>query len=215
MAEAVTSFISGAVPAVALWVPFDVTVQAEGAERAASSSMRRPSIREAAIMGGWAAHGRLPCQEPRGAACASSGLGARQRPISRATPTQALEALQKTQYTQVPLADFKDQFEGLEVLHVGRVAQALRRRHGDQVAAAGHRLLRHHRQHPQPGAGVAVLRSLDLPGRHQGLIFAVKGLRLHHRRRRFGRLRARTGCRRTRASRVPIGGGWRATAMER
>ena len=34
MAEAVTSFISGAVPAVALWVPFDVTVKSKvpGAE---------------------------------------------------------------------------------------------------------------------------------------------------------------------------------------
>ena len=34
MAEAVTSFVSGAVPAVALWVPFDSTVKQKVAERA-------------------------------------------------------------------------------------------------------------------------------------------------------------------------------------
>ena len=54
MAEAVTSFISGAVPAVALWVPFDSVVKQKlpGARKLTDASMFYP---QAAIMGGWAA----------------------------------------------------------------------------------------------------------------------------------------------------------------
>ena len=54
MAEAVTSFVSGAVPAVALWVPFDVTVKQKvpNARKIVDASAFFP---EAAIMGGWAA----------------------------------------------------------------------------------------------------------------------------------------------------------------
>jgi NitT/TauT family transport system substrate-binding protein len=51
MAEAVTSFVSGAVPAVALWVPFDVTVKQKvpNARKIVDASAFFP---EAAIMGG-------------------------------------------------------------------------------------------------------------------------------------------------------------------
>src|SRR5205085_10490703 len=54
MAEAVTSFVSGAVPAVALWVPFDHTVKQKvpNARKVVDASAFFP---EAAIMGGWAA----------------------------------------------------------------------------------------------------------------------------------------------------------------
>ena len=54
MAEAVTSFVSGAVPAVALWVPFDQTVKQKvaNARKVVDASAFFP---EAAIMGGWAA----------------------------------------------------------------------------------------------------------------------------------------------------------------
>src|SRR5215216_2888690 len=53
MPEAVTSFISGAVPAVALWVPFDVTVRQKtpGAKKLIDASAYYP---QAAIVGGWA-----------------------------------------------------------------------------------------------------------------------------------------------------------------
>jgi NitT/TauT family transport system substrate-binding protein len=53
MAEAVTSFVSGAVPAVALWVPFDVTVRqkVQGARKLVDASAFYP---QAAIIGGWA-----------------------------------------------------------------------------------------------------------------------------------------------------------------
>jgi NitT/TauT family transport system substrate-binding protein len=53
MSEAVTSFISGAVPAVALWVPFNVAVEQKvpGAKMLVDASKFYP---EAAIVGGWA-----------------------------------------------------------------------------------------------------------------------------------------------------------------
>src|SRR5512138_368587 len=53
MSEAVTSFISGAVPAVALWVPFNITVRDKvpGAKMLVDASAYYP---HAAIMSGWA-----------------------------------------------------------------------------------------------------------------------------------------------------------------
>mgnify|MGYP003344334499 CR=1 FL=1 len=54
MAAAVTSFIAGAVPAVALWVPFNVTVRDKvpGAKKLVDASAYYP---QAAIVSGWAA----------------------------------------------------------------------------------------------------------------------------------------------------------------
>ena len=64
MAEAVTSFISGAVPAVALWVPFNITVRDKvpGAKKLVDASAYYP---QAAIVGGWAARNDYYAQEPR------------------------------------------------------------------------------------------------------------------------------------------------------
>ncbi len=108
MAEAVTSFISGAVPAVALWVPFDITVRSKvpGAKKLVDASAYYP---QAAIVGGWAARNdyydknRDICQRViRGWAEANDAL---------IKGDAAVEALQKSQYQQVPLADFKEQFK--------------------------------------------------------------------------------------------------------
>src|SRR5262249_6997034 len=54
MPAAVTAFVSGAVPAIALWVPFNVTVRDKvpGAMKLADASAYYP---KAAIIGGWAA----------------------------------------------------------------------------------------------------------------------------------------------------------------
>src|SRR5512138_463151 len=53
MSEAVTSFISGAVPAVALWVPFNITVRDKvpSEKMIVDASAYYP---QAAIVGGWA-----------------------------------------------------------------------------------------------------------------------------------------------------------------
>jgi NitT/TauT family transport system substrate-binding protein len=109
MTEAVTSFISGAVPAVALWVPFDTTIRQKvpNAHKLVDASAYFP---QAAIMGGWAARNdwydkNLPVVDKLIAAWAEVN------DIVTGKPDEAAEILQKTQYKEVPLADFKQQFK--------------------------------------------------------------------------------------------------------
>jgi NitT/TauT family transport system substrate-binding protein len=106
MAEAVTSFVSGAVPAVALWVPFDQTVKQKvaNARKVVDASAFFP---EAAIMGGWAARNDFyDANKP-----ALTSLIAGWTEVNDAMLGNfdaAAETLQKTQYKDVPLADFKE-----------------------------------------------------------------------------------------------------------
>ena len=109
MAEAVTSFISGAVPAVALWVPFDTTVKQKvpGARKIVDASAFFP---EAAIMGCWAAgNGYYEKMKPVLAKIIAAWAEANDAIV--ADPAAAAEMLQKEHYKQVPLADFKEQFK--------------------------------------------------------------------------------------------------------
>ena len=110
MSEAVTSFISGAVPAVALWVPFDITVKQKtpGAKKLVDASAYYP---QAAIVGGWAVRGdyldknRDVCQRViRGWTEANDYL-------IGPNSDKAVEELQKLQYAQIPLAEFREQFK--------------------------------------------------------------------------------------------------------
>ena len=106
MAEAVTSFVSGAVPAVALWVPFDQTVKQKvpGARKIVDASAFFP---EAAIMGGWAARNDyFDANKPALTSLISGWVEANDAML--ANFDAAAETLQKTQYKDVPLADFKD-----------------------------------------------------------------------------------------------------------
>lgn len=109
MSEAVTSLISGAVPAVALWAPFDTVVRSKlpGARKIVDASAFFP---QAAIVGGWAA--RNDYYEKNKATLSrliAGWLPANERIV--ANPDAAAEALQKSQYKEVPLADFKEQFK--------------------------------------------------------------------------------------------------------
>jgi NitT/TauT family transport system substrate-binding protein len=109
MAEAVTSFISGAVPAVALWVPFDTTVKQKvpGARKIIDASAFFP---QAAIMGGWAA--RNDYHEKNAATLAAIVAGWVEANDALVNNVDgSVETLQKTQYKEVPLADFKEQFK--------------------------------------------------------------------------------------------------------
>src|SRR5690606_4197775 len=109
MTEAVTSFISGAVPAVALWVPFDVTVKqkAEGARMLVDASAFYP---EAAIVGGWAARNDYYDKNPQLIASLIKGwVSANDYLLSHVD--EAVATLQKKHYPEVPLADLKDQFK--------------------------------------------------------------------------------------------------------
>ncbi len=109
MPAAVTAFISGAVPAVALWVPFNVAVRDKvpGAIKLSDASAYYP---EAAIMGGWAA--------------ANSYYDGNQETLTKlikgwaeandyliADSATAIETLQKQRYSQTPLSDIQEQFK--------------------------------------------------------------------------------------------------------
>ncbi len=109
MTEAVTSFVSGAVPAVALWVPFDSIVkkQVPNARMLVDAAAFFP---EAAIMGGWATRNdyfekNQPLLKKVIAGWAEANA------LITSKPDEAAEMLQKTVYKEVPLPDFKEQFK--------------------------------------------------------------------------------------------------------
>jgi len=109
MTEAVTSFISGAVPAVALWVPFDTTVKQKmpNARKLSDASAFFP---QAAIMGGWAA--RNDYYEKNRPTISKLIAGwAEANDLITSKPDAAAEILQKSQYKEVALPDFKEQFK--------------------------------------------------------------------------------------------------------
>jgi NitT/TauT family transport system substrate-binding protein len=106
MAEAVTSFVSGAVPAVALWVPFDATVkkQVPSARKIVDASAFFP---QAAIIDGWAARNDFyDANKPLLASLIAAWAEVNDALV--ANFDAAAETLQKTQYKEVPLADFKE-----------------------------------------------------------------------------------------------------------
>jgi NitT/TauT family transport system substrate-binding protein len=109
MTEAVTSFVSGAVPAVALWVPFDTTVRQKvpTAKKLVDASAFFP---QAAIMGGWAA-GNDWYEKNRPTVVKLIAAWAEANELISTKPDQAAEMLQKSNYKEVPLPDFKEQFK--------------------------------------------------------------------------------------------------------
>ena len=109
MAEAVTSFVSGAVPAVALWVPFDVTVREKvpQAKKLVDASKYYP---EAAIVGGWVA--RNDYVEKNQATLASIIKGwAEANDYLLANQDKAIAALQAKHYPNVEAKAFAEQFK--------------------------------------------------------------------------------------------------------
>ena len=109
MAEAVTSFVSGAVPAVALWVPFDTIVKQKvpNARKLVDASAYYP---QAAIMGGWAASNDF-YEKNKPALAQLVAAWAEANDAIVANVDAAAEMLQKTQYKDVPLAEFREQFK--------------------------------------------------------------------------------------------------------
>ncbi len=109
MPAAVTSFISGAVPAVALWVPFNITVRdkVKDAVKLADASAYYP---QAAIIDGWAAaNDYYAANKPTLAKLIKGWSEANDYIIAHSE--EALESLQKRHYSQVPLSDIKEQFK--------------------------------------------------------------------------------------------------------
>jgi NitT/TauT family transport system substrate-binding protein len=109
MPAAVTSFISGAVPAVALWVPFNVTVRDKvpDAVKLADAGAYYP---QAAIIGGWAAANSYYDAEKETLAKLIKGWGEANDYVI-AHSEEALQSLQKAHYSQTPLTDIQEQFK--------------------------------------------------------------------------------------------------------
>lgn len=109
MTEAVTSFVSGAVPAVALWVPFDTVIKQKmpNARKLVDASAFFP---EAAIMGGWAARNDY-YDKNRPVIAKLVAAWAEANAQITGKPDASAEMLQKAQYKDVPLAEFKEQFK--------------------------------------------------------------------------------------------------------
>ena len=109
MSDAVTSFVSGAVSAVALWVPFDSIVKSkvQNARMLIAASAFYP---EAAIMGGWAVRNDFYEKEQPALQNLIAAWGEANDSIVR-NPNAAAEPLQEAQYKDVPLEDFKAQFK--------------------------------------------------------------------------------------------------------
>ena len=109
MAVAVTSFISGAVPAVALWVPFNMQVR----QRVPSAKMLVDAsayFPKSAIVGGWATRAdyfeknrAVVAQVVRGWASANDDLIKNSATI--------LPLIQAKNYEQVPLLELQEQFK--------------------------------------------------------------------------------------------------------
>ena len=110
MSEAVTSFISGAVPAVALWVPFNIAVRDKvpGARKLVDASAFYP---QAAIVGGWATRADYYDRNRDVLKRIISGW-ASANDYFVGNPDAALDTLQKKYYKQVPITDLKEQFGG-------------------------------------------------------------------------------------------------------
>ena len=108
MPAAVTAFISGSVPAVALWVPFNITVRDKlpGAVKLADASAYYP---QAAIIGGWAARNDYYAQNKDVLGRIAKGW-AEANDWVLANSEEALKALQAKHYPNVPLSDLKEQY---------------------------------------------------------------------------------------------------------
>ncbi len=109
MAEAVTSFIAGAVDAVALWVPFDVPIREKvpGAHMLLNASAFYPKT---AIVDGWAARNDY-YDKRKDVLLAVIRAWVEANAYLLGHTDEALAALQKDHYPQVPLALLHSQFK--------------------------------------------------------------------------------------------------------
>jgi NitT/TauT family transport system substrate-binding protein len=108
MPEAVNAFISGAVPAVVLWVPFNITVREKipQAKKLLDAGAYYP---DAAIVGGWATtNAYYSTNRPVLTRIIRAWAEGNDMMIARTN--EALEVLHKDYYQQVPDRDLKEQF---------------------------------------------------------------------------------------------------------
>jgi len=108
MPDAVASFIAGSVPAVVLWVPFNITVREKlpQARKLLDAGAYYPG---AAIVGGWATTSAYYASN-RAILTRVIRAWTEGNDMMIARTNEALEVLQKKYYQQVPERDLKEQF---------------------------------------------------------------------------------------------------------
>ncbi|HEY8608066.1 MAG TPA: ABC transporter substrate-binding protein [Noviherbaspirillum sp.] len=107
MPDAVTAFISKAVPAVALWVPFNISIRnrVPTAKKLVDASAFYP---KAAIVSGWAARNDY-YDKNKDTLARIIRVWSQANDAMIKNPDQAIDTLQKNYYKDVPLADLKEQ----------------------------------------------------------------------------------------------------------
>ena len=159
MSDSVASFIAGEVPAIALWVPFNVTVRekvpgavklVDAAAYYPQSAVRRLGCPQRLLR---TEPGHPRRRDPRlgrgkrlhGAECRSRGRGAAEEPLRPG-----------------PAFRYRRAAQGAEDVHLARVEASLCRRQRRPMAAAGERLLHGRGQDFRCDAGIRVFRSEHL-----------------------------------------------------
>jgi len=113
MPDAVSGFIAGAVPAVALWVPFNLAVakNVPTAKMLVDASAYYPT---SAIIGGWVASNEFYAKQPEVMKrVVRAWIAANDYLVSK--PDEALAAIQSKQYPEVPLESLKAMYKAAKV----------------------------------------------------------------------------------------------------
>ena len=113
MPDAVSGFIAGAVPAVALWVPFNLAVakNVPTAKMLVDASAYYPT---SAIIGGWVASNEFYAKQPDVMKrVVRAWIAANDYLVSK--PDEALAAIQSKQYPEVPLESLKAMYKAAKV----------------------------------------------------------------------------------------------------
>lgn len=115
MSEAVSSFVSGAVPAVAMWVPFNIIIRdnVPGAKKIAEASQFFP---EAAIVGGWATTDKFWAKHKDGLLKRIVKAWMPANEILVYNPRHSIEVLSEKYYPKVPTSDLWEQYQAERVL---------------------------------------------------------------------------------------------------
>jgi len=115
MSEAVSSFVGGAVPAVAMWVPFNVIIQKNvpGAKKISEASEFFP---EAAIVGGWATTDEFWQQHRDGLLKRIVRAWMVANEVLVYNPRQSIDILSEKYYPEVPTSDLWENYQAERVL---------------------------------------------------------------------------------------------------
>lgn len=117
MSEAVSSFVSGAVPAVALWVPFNIIVK-ENVPGAKKISVASDFFPQAAIVGGWATTDEYWEKHKDGLLKRVVKAWMASNEMLVYNPRNSIEILSEKYYPNVSTEELWEQFQAERVLPV-------------------------------------------------------------------------------------------------